>query len=1014
MTILIKKEDVLSISSEKKIENTPLNKKQVNENIPKHHVLVHPMPFKSQPNKFDMGKVTNELKKTYSERLSVTKILDFFSKGHCIILSNAETDQDNKLCFISSSLFAIDIDDEFEITNPQEVMFQLKDEAVGLFYTFSHGKKGNRYRLLFQLDQTINDELKMKGIIEHMAKRLQGMGLPVDAQAKNTTVPVRGGRRGYEIINVHNKLNTYDLLESVKVMQSERQKSLYDEFKKDLRPIHFDALKEMAEHIGHIPSGVGQGELWKRLVVGIKHYVNTGYITDSEGFELFDIISGGEQSERAWRGLRANGQATIKSLEYEARNKGYKGKYLHYTNDQEIESTFEKEIIKVAGYIPTEVAKNLITRKQRLLVDSPTGSGKTTAFINAFKELSDESKHFYIFAAPTIALTEQNAISHKLRAVKGQTSNLFKIINQDVKNGQRVFVSTYDMTPVLIEFLQMICERISFTLVIDEIHKFVADYDKNYRYEAIQNLYKVGKKARSFIGLSGTVDDIYRNEFETVVKIDNGSPQSPCQELAIYTYEKRNDALAELAQLIEVWTSQRKLLIYIQSKNKIEQLKGVLQRKGIKVRTINASSKSNTTYRQLVETQQVPEDVQVILTTSVIADGVNIKNIKRDENGVPLLDKNGKEIPDLEWECIAVCNDFSNLFNYSSIKQISNRLRNTYRRFSLFIQAPRNKQTELFNLEYAYQDRLKRAKNIAKEINEHAYFDPQLFIVSEIERIYGVYQSIENNLDVDTLFLRHAVSKEQERYFSGCRFAFIKAVERALHTKNVGLLNISKEIKAQRLDMTFIKEVLQQLDTQEKEEQKRKSDSISDNFTPDIYKAFVEGNEQILGEFKKTVTNSHYACLKRLTTIADYDTCKKVVEKIKRDADTHTFYNSIQASTEALYLQAIDRPSKTKTVLLLMLKIKDFLSKDEYKNAIEKVAKKAKVKPKDVKEVEKMLSFENKRTKKERSKRVVGVLSFEEIAKTYDLPVEKVKELAMNYAKTRGETFASVVKTKLY
>lgn len=1012
--ILEKKEDVLSTTTKKEVENTPSNENYVGKSIPKHRVLVHPKAYKKQPTNSEMGIVTNQLKKMYSERLSVTKILDFFSNGHCLILADVETDSENKFNFISSSLFAIDIDDDHLETNIEEVMFQLKNEAVGVFYTFSHGIKGNRYRILFQLDKSINNELEMKGIVEVVSKRLKNMGLPVDLQAKNMLLPVRGGKSGYEIINLHNKLNSKDLLQDVKRMQIERQKYLYDDFKKDLRPIRFDALKEMAEHIGHIPSGTGQGEVWKRLVVGIKHYANAGYISDSEGFELFDIISGGEQSERAWKGLRASGQATIKSLEFEAKKRGYKGKYLHYTNDQDIETTYEKEIIKVKKHIPTEIAKDLILRKQRMLIDSPTGSGKTTSFINAFKELANESNHFYIFAAPTIALTEQNAISHNLRAIKGQTANLFKVVNQDVKNGQRVFVSTFDLAPILIEFLKTICKQISFTLVIDEYHKFIFDYDKNYRYEAIQNLYKVGQEATSFIGLSGTVNDINKNEFETVIKIDNGSPQSPCQQFAVYTYSKRADALAELAQLIEIWTSKRKLLIYIQSKSKIDQLKGVLQRKGIKVRTISANSKSNSTYKQLVETQYIPDEVQVILTTSVLADGVNINNIKRDDNGNVMLDERGQEIIDLEWECIAVCNDFSNLFNYSSIKQISNRLRKTYRRFSLFIQEPKNDLTELFNLEYAYKDRADRAKEIANEINKHAYFDPQLFISSEIERIYGVYQAIDNNLAVDTLFLRHSVSKEQERYFAGARFAFIRAVERALHTKNVGLLNISKEIKAKRLDLTFFQEVLQEMDNKEKADQKQKTESITKIFTEDIYNAFLNEDDSVLTEFKKCATSMHYSCLRKLVTIAPYDTCKKVVANVKRRADTYAFFDAIQALSEALYLQSINRPSKTKQVLSLMLELNDFLTKDDYKKALIKIAKKAKIEVTKIKGVEKMLSFEHKRTKKERSKRVNGILTVEDISNEYGISVDEVKNVVMNYAQSRGETFASVVKTKLY
>jgi hypothetical protein len=911
------------------------------------------------------------------------------------MLSNAEVDQEKQFRFISSSIFAIDIDDVQKVKSPEEVLFALQDKIAGMFYTFSHGLpgKGNRYRLIFQLDQTVNDELKMKGIIELVANDLKDLGLPVDTQAKNPLQIVRGGTKSV-LVNENNKLNTAGLLERVKQEALRRQQDLYKSFEKELRPVPFKELKEMAEKIGHIPSGSGQGELWKRLVVGIKHYANMGHITVDEGFELFDIVSGGEQHQKSWETLRASGQATIKSFIFEAQKQGYRGKYNYYGNDEHIEESYQKETIQVKKYIPTDVAKEILLRNQRILVDSSTGSGKTTSFLNAFKDMESDKKHFYIFATPTIALTLQNAGKHQVMSIKGQTKNLFQNIYQYVKGGRRVFISTYDMTPILVEFLRTIEKHITFTLVVDEMHKFITDYDLSYRYEAIKKLYEVGKQAKSFVGLSGTIDDIYKNEFETVIKIDNGNPQSPCQEFAVYTYEKKENALVELVQLIEIWTTKRKLLIFIQSKKKIEQLKKILQRKKIKVRTINANSKSNLTYKQLVETETIDPEVQVVLTTSVIADGVNIQN-------------------DIDWEVIAVCNESSNLFNYSSIKQISNRLRNTYRRFSLYMQEPKKKDNTLFHFEQAYQFRLKIAEQITNEINNHPYFDMQLFRASVIERRYGIYPGTEG-LEIDTLFLRHAVSKEQEHYFHSLRFAFIRAVERVLHKKTNGILNITKEIESKRLDLTFAQEILQELKEQEAEEQRVKASGILGAFDEEVYQAFINQDDNTLQEFKQMVTPKHFACLSNLTHIADYEACKKIVVQVERDADAHSFYNKVRYLTEGFYLLSLDRPSKTKKVLEKLLELSDFLPKQDYEKRIARIAKQTKTTSKDVKEVEKMVLLEQTRTKSERSKRVIGTITTDSIVKRFGLSLETVQEITLNYAKSKGKTYEMVARSKLF
>ncbi|MDX8367763.1 DEAD/DEAH box helicase, partial [Cytobacillus sp. IB215665] len=668
------------------------------------------------------------------------------------------------------------------------------------------------------------------------------------------------------------------------------------------------------------------------------------------------------------------------------------GKFQYYEPSGHTPTTYNHEAIKVKRYIPKDTAKEILSRQQRILVNSATGSGKTTAFLDAFKELESEKNHFYIFSAPTIALTLQNATKHKLMCVKGQTKNLFKEVAHYVRSGKRIFISTYDMAPVLVEFLRILNENMKFSLVVDEMHKFVTDYDLNYRYEAIKNLHEISHQAASFVGLSGTIDDIYKNEFETVIEIDNGNPQSPCQEFAVYTYEKKADSLPELAQLIEVWTSKRKLLIYIQSKKQIEKLKKLLQRKGIKVRAINANSKSNPTYKQLVDSETIDSDVQVVLTTSVIADGVNIQN-------------------DVEWEVIAVCNDYSNLFNYSSIKQISNRLRNTYRRFSVFMQEPRNKDKQRFELENAYQFRLRLATQIVSEINGHPYFDPSLFRSSIIERRYGIYQGMEG-LEIDTLFLRHAVSEEQERYFYGYRIAFIEAVEKALHMKSEGILNISEEIRQKKLDLTFIRDILNELDELEEQEEEEKASGIGQMFTQDIYKAFVEQDEVKLNEFKQVVSPIHYSCLTKITNLADFRTCHKIVTKVHRKADTHAFYNAIRHLAEANYLMALSRPSKTKRVLVGLLKLEGFMPNVEFERCLKKIAKQTKTTKSDVKLVEKMLEFEKVRNKKERHKRIVGIIKLESIVERFELNMDTVKAITLNYSKQKGKTFEAVIKSK--
>lgn len=978
------------------------------KDIPKHYSIIHPKKYKDQPDKKEMAYITNALKRRgVARRYEIKELFDAFSNGQSVILCNAELDENNRFRFISSSVFALDVDDDNEQTDPTAVLQSLSDLAVGLFYTFSHGKKGNRYRLVFQLDRPVTDEYQFKLIIELLADQLIKKGVPVDRQARTPTTPIRTGVQGYIINDYDIKLNTTEWLSKAKKEQARRAEEAFDALENSMKyKVTFEELKEMAETIGYIPSGSGQGEEWKRIVIGIKHYANSGAISQEEGFELFDIISGGEQSEKAWHGLHANGRATIGSMIHYAKTKGYKWKpYRYALSDRKPDIKTEHH--KVKGYIPAALAKELVERKQRLLIDSPTGSGKTEAFVTAFKELSNSNKqHYYIFSAPTRALTEQIAKKYEVMAVKGQDDKLFSRINEYTKAGNRVFIATYDMTPILIDCLTRYDRMARFSLVVDEIHKYVTDYDFAYRHNAINELHKASQKASSFIGLSGTTSDILKAEFDAVIQIDNGKAASPCNDFAVYTYEKKKDALPMLIQLIEAWTKERKLLVFIQSKEKIKQLQDVLRKRGIVVRTVTASEKRNGTYKDLIEREEIADEVQVVLATSVIADGINIINAKKDSDGNPLLNSEGQVITDVEWECITVCNDFSSLFNVSTLKQISNRFRGKYRRFSVFMQEPKQKETDIFNIDAAYQYILQIAERFTELMNTQ--FEPKnlaLFHPSILEREYGIYSNGEE-ITVNTLHLRHTASKEQEKYYAGRRMAFIHALERTLHKKHIGILNINEAVREKKLDVSALEQQIEAWKEEKQQEKEVQVQSIQSAFTLEVYRAFKENDEKRLNEFKKAVQPMHYSCLNRLHEIAGYEICKKIVAKVKRDADTHKFRNSIKALIDISYFTQIHRETATRKVFFELRRLEEFIPSADLKELTEKtIPKRLKLRKDNVKKVMSMFIQKHKRIGKDRKRHTkLEPLTIESVAEQYDLTIEEVKECMKGYLETQPKT----------
>lgn len=971
---------------------------------PQHYVAIHNKNFRKQPQNNDMGFITNDFKRIgHAERKSIFEIFKAASRGQCIIPANYEMDFNSPIKlgsfrFISSSLILVDIDDDTEKTNPTEVLAQLKDKCTGLFYTFSHGIKGNRYRLVFQLDRPLTDKDLYKRVVLLLLDDLSKLGLPVDRNVKDPTQVARTGIKGFVINDLNVTLDVTEYTERAKREQLIKAEKAKEVFESEMKyKITFSELKEMAEKVGYIPSGSGQAALWNSITVGIKHYAESGGITDEEGWELYNIISGGEQSRKAWEGLRASGRATIATLIYHARERGYQRKPYRYALEKK-PVTYTTERQKVKEHIPVELAVELIERKQRILVDSPTGSGKSTAFIGASKQLAkSENNRFFIFAVPTRTLAEQLARKHGVLAVTGDKENIYKSIFAYQKVGNRVFVATYDMAANLINTLKD-WHKVgsSFCLIVDEIHKYVTDYNRSYRYEAITNLHQASKEATSFIGLSGTTQDILKSEFDIIIQIDNGKPSSPCQEFAVYTYEKQKDALPSLVKLIEAWTTQRKMLIYVQSKEQIATLYDLLRKRGIVTRTISAAEKKNSTYKALIEHETVPDNVQVILATSVIADGISIKN-------------------SLEWECLVVANHFSDMFNISMLKQCSNRFRNTYRRFSIYMQNPSNTETDLFNIDSAYEYIFSSAKRFQTALNaEFATKDLALFRASIIEKEYGLYAA-GDAIEIDTFYLRYAASTAQEKFYRTRRLAFIKALEKVLHKKNTGTLDINAAIENKKLNLALIESEISDLQAEFELDREARKNNIKTVFTEQVFRAFHEQEDEVLREFKSLVLPEHYSCIERLYRITDFATCKKIVMQWKRRSDTYDFYTRIQRLVDIWHFSALARSTETKKIYKAVAELakEGFMDKEDLEKRLLKIARKKRV---QLKKLQKVLNgFFFKETTRNGNQRLAQFIpvGFEKISSVFEIDPTKLVKIVQNYAQDQSKIVQVIVGNEL-
>lgn len=971
-----------------------------------HYAAIHSKKYIKQPQNEEMGRLTNDLKRRgVTKRHSLIELLEALSSGQNAIISNVEIEDApgqplGQFRFVSSSVIMIDVDDDNRVTDPTTVLHQLP-EAAALFYTFSHGTKGNRYRVVYQLDRPIHDVDLYKLVVESLLNELAAMGIPVDSNAKSPTAIVRGGNSGYLLNGLDAKLDATERIALAR-QEHERRAALRKESYAHAieRKFTFPELLDMANTVGYIPSGSGDMEKWSRIVYGIKNYVDIGAITETEGFELFSIVSGNEKEEKTFQRMTST-HATIGSLVYYAEQSGYKRKpgsrYLYsMTTKSASRIPTETHRIKAGEYVPESLAIDLLERKQRILFESPTGSGKTTQIIAAFKALASVKKHFFVMSVPTIALADQVGRTHGLLVVKGQEKDLFARIHKGIHSGNRIFVATYDMTAILTDLLLDSDRMARLTLVADEWHRVVTDYSADFRLKAIQGLYDSSLRASAFVALSGTPQDVLKDGFDAVVSVDNGLP-SPCSDFSVYTYEKWKESTVMLIHLIESKVSvNKRLLIYIQNHETITRVYDVLRKKGIKVRTITAKNKRSPTYKNLIEHETVADDVKVILTTSVIADGVNIKN-------------------DFRWECIVFLDQASKLYNVATIKQISNRFRNKYARFALFMLEPRSKDEEQFHIDsaYGYVKRLS-TRFVSLLQNEFSVKDMALFRGSVIEKKYGI-QATEEGFSVDDFFLRHYVSTEQENYYSGRRVAFTRAVEKIIGKQLHGTLNVSEEVRNGTLDLHETEQQLNELEAADKQDAAARRDGVTAAFTRKVYEGFKAGNEDIIREFKKEVTPAHFSCIDRLHLFTDFDTCSHIVQRIKRDADTHAFMNTIAALVDQWHFRSFDRKTPTREIYFAVVAEVEgeFIANADLKDKLKQIAKRQRASEKDVKIVVNRMFY--KFTRKSDGVRFTKLVSWtlEIIVNLFELETEQVIRAIEKYAETTSVTTQIAIKNKL-
>ena len=128
-------------------------------------VIIDEKGYKNKPKNY-MGAITNRMTAPENAcEVDLNKLANYITNGHAFSISYAEGGMsDNN--FISSDLVGLDFDGEKTVIEVLEKLKEYNIPANIIYYTYSHGEKGERFRVITALSERVTNKDEYKRIIK--------------------------------------------------------------------------------------------------------------------------------------------------------------------------------------------------------------------------------------------------------------------------------------------------------------------------------------------------------------------------------------------------------------------------------------------------------------------------------------------------------------------------------------------------------------------------------------------------------------------------------------------------------------------------------------------------------------------------------------------------------------------------------------------------------------------------------------------------------------------------------
>lgn len=279
---------------------------------------------------------------------------------------------------------------------------------------------------------------------------------------------------------------------------------------------------------------------------------------------------------------------------------------------------------------------NILQTNTRLCLNAITGTGKTSFFLGHTKKgrrvpgWFHRANTFGVITVPTVLLAKQLERKYGIPCLSGYTTPK----QREKAIGAPVIVCTYDT-------LRHVSDLYRRVLVVDECHNLVNQWGNTstgyqFRADTLRNVVEVMDTAKQTVIISATPSKLFAKlngfHYVKVNRRQNNTFHVYEIEAEKRSYESLTAATVARLENLNFKDGRIRFVHY----NHTEELyticrylidKGVLSEKQIEVISRpDIDAGNNQVFENIVRHEKIPDGVALILSTCIVAEGVNINN----------------------------------------------------------------------------------------------------------------------------------------------------------------------------------------------------------------------------------------------------------------------------------------------------------------------------------------------------------------------------------------------------